>query len=62
MTRYKDQTGVSPKCPHCGKDANFTVAFDEHTVGAHGQYEVVCCKECEKVVHMQSFPEYPSKG
>ena len=62
MASYKDYAGLSPKCPHCDKEADFAVHFDEHTVGAHGQYEVVCCKECYKVVHMQCFPESSSKA
>ena len=58
MASYKDKTGFSPKCPYCDDDQKgFAVAFDEHTVGNNGQYEIVCCRSCHKVISMQSYPD-----
>ena len=65
MASYRDQVGFSPKCPHCPdseEESNFVVGFDEHTVGSNGQYEIVCCQKCHKIVHMQCLPSPSRKG
>ncbi len=54
MSNYVRDLDYNPKCPYCESERGFDVAFDEHTVGDNGQYELVMCKECHKVISANS--------